>query len=123
MDPTQEIYFLTLNCQPRGQNTRARDDLARRLFESVPQVEQAGGGYSYVLMLMPAHLHGLFRFGLLSQPLRRVVSDWKRWTARHLGIRRQRDFFWASFAPGGKLARQGGVYPGKSGADGVGGSS
>ncbi len=93
VDPMQEIYFLTLTCQLRGQNTLASDEVAHRLFESIAQVEQAGGWYNYLLMLMPDHLHGLFRFGASPRPMRRVVSDWKRWTARHLGICWQRDFF------------------------------
>lgn len=93
VDPTQEIYFVTLNCQPSGQNTLARDDVARRLFESVASVEHAGAWYCYLLMLLPDHLHGLFRFAGSPRPMRSVVSDWKRWTARHLGICWQRNFF------------------------------
>ena len=35
---------------------------------------------------MPDHLHGLFSFPPSDNPLRLVVSKWKEWTAKELGI-------------------------------------
>ena len=41
---------------------------------------------------MPDHLHGIISFNPLIG-MRKTVSDWKRYCARHLGVRWQRDFF------------------------------
>ena len=45
------------------------------------------------LVVMPDHVHGLFSFSPSKRTIEGVVSDWKRWTSRQLGIEWQRDFF------------------------------
>jgi hypothetical protein len=35
IDPQREVYFLTVNCQPRGMNHLAKPDIAGPLLESV----------------------------------------------------------------------------------------
>ena len=42
---------------------------------------------------MPNHLHALISFPPSGKPLRSVVSKWKEWTAKEIGIAWQRDFF------------------------------
>ena len=42
---------------------------------------------------MPDHVHGLISFPPSGKPLRVVISKWKEWTAKELGIEWQRDFF------------------------------
>jgi putative transposase len=42
---------------------------------------------------MPDHVHALISFPPSGKPLRRVVSQWKEWTAKQCGIGWQRDFF------------------------------
>ena len=48
--------------------------------------------WPFLILLMPDHLHGLFSFphGKL---MPKVIADWKRYTARHYGIRWQSGFF------------------------------
>ncbi len=41
---------------------------------------------------MPDHLHGLIAFSE-DQSMQRIVSDWKRYTARKYNVSWQRDFF------------------------------
>ena len=41
---------------------------------------------------MPDHVHFLMKFSP-DMGLRKTVENWKRYTARHAGIRWQRDFF------------------------------
>jgi len=47
----------------------------------------------HLVLLMPDHLHGLFSFPPSGKPIKLIVSQWKEWTAKKLGIRWQRDFF------------------------------
>ena len=42
---------------------------------------------------MPDHLHVLLAFPASRKPIRLVVSKWKEWTAKEIGIVWQRDFF------------------------------
>jgi putative transposase len=41
---------------------------------------------------MPDHVHALLAFPR-TEAMRKVIGDWKRYTARQLGIMWQRDFF------------------------------
>ena len=42
---------------------------------------------------MPDHIHALLRFPNPAHPMRKAVSDFKRWTAHAGGFHWQRDFF------------------------------
>jgi len=42
---------------------------------------------------MPDHLHALVSFPPSGKPIRSIVSKWKEWTAKQLGIAWQSDFF------------------------------
>jgi REP element-mobilizing transposase RayT len=44
-------------------------------------------------LLMPDHLHALLSFPPSEKPIRLVISKWKEWTARTVGIQWQDDFF------------------------------
>ena len=46
----------------------------------------------HFLLLMPDHLHGLAAFPT-DKPMAAVVSEWKKYIARTVGIQWQRDFF------------------------------
>ena len=175
VDPQREIYFITINCQVRGTNQLATDNISTALFETIRHRQEQGLWWPHVFLLMPDHLHALLSFppsvaplhaalghlsemslpqrqvgmarravparvqraernardmrttpsvaplnaapghlGEMSLPqnqvgmapravpartgraewtLRNIVTSWKRWTARQLGIRWQRDFF------------------------------
>ena len=128
VDPQREIYFITINCQVRGTNQLATDNISTALFETIRHRQEQGLWWPHVFLLMPDHLHALLSFppsvaplnaalGHLSEmslpqrqvgmapravtartgraewTLRNIVTSWKRWTARQLGIRWQRDFF------------------------------
>jgi len=62
------------------------------LAESVFVRAERGNWWSKLLLFMPDHVHTLMVFAP-DRLMLRVISDWKRYTARHLGIRWQRDFF------------------------------
>ncbi len=42
---------------------------------------------------MPDHIHTLISFPPSGRPFRNVVSKWKEWTAKQIGIEWQSDFF------------------------------
>lgn len=85
-------FFITINAKGRGQNVLCKSGIALYLFESVEfRIEQLQWEM-LLFLLMPDHLHMIARFN--PEPgLQRVVSDWKRYTARQFGIAWQRDFF------------------------------
>ena len=103
VDPSREIYFLTLNCAPRGTNQLALPNVAVRVFETIEFREEKGLWFCYLTLLMPDHLHMLVHFPeaiagasdthATAKPLRKIVSEWKGWVAKQLQIHWQDDFF------------------------------
>jgi putative transposase len=49
--------------------------------------------FAHLILIMPDHVHALLCFPTSKRTIQEVVSDWKRWTNRQLGIKWQRDFF------------------------------
>ena len=93
VDPGKETYFITINCYKRGRNQLARKEIAEPLFDTVRHRQEKFLWWPYLFLLMPDHLHALLSFPPSGQPLRRVVSTWKEWTAKQLGLAWQDDFF------------------------------
>ncbi len=93
VDPQKEIYYLTINCQRRQANQLARPALAQALLDSVAFRQDRRLWFAYLFLIMPDHVHGLVSFPPSDRKMQGVVSDWKRWTAKQLGIQWQRDFF------------------------------
>ena len=93
VDPHREIYFITVNCRERGHNQLALPEISARLFETVRHRQEKFLWWPHVFLLMPDHLHALISFPPSGQPLQTVVSQWKEWTAKAVGIGWQRDFF------------------------------
>jgi REP element-mobilizing transposase RayT len=93
VDPQREVYFITINCQVRGTNQLASDKIALALFETVRHRQEQGLWWPHVFLLMPDHLHALISFPPSGKPIKLIVSKWKEWTAKTVGIQWQRDFF------------------------------
>jgi REP element-mobilizing transposase RayT len=93
VDPQKEIYFITINCQERFRNQLALSNVSERLFETVRHRQEKFLWWPYLFLLMPDHVHALLSFPPSGRALRSVVSKWKEWTAKALGIVWQRDFF------------------------------
>jgi putative transposase len=93
VDPHKEIYFITINCQPRFTNQLAFPDTAEALFETVRYRQEKFVWWPHLWLLMPDHLHALISFPPSNKPIRQIVSKWKEWTAKQLRIEWQRDFF------------------------------
>ena len=92
VDPSREIWFITICCEPRGHNQLATPNVGPGLLESVGFRSELGHWHPYLFVLMPDHCHGLMAFNLDSS-MKQTITDWKRWTARNLGVGWQPDFF------------------------------
>jgi len=93
VDPHKEIYFITVNCRPRFENQLALPDVSVKLFETVHHRQERLLWWPYLFLLMPDHLHALLSFPPSDKPIRSIVSKWKEWTAKDIGIVWQDDFF------------------------------
>jgi putative transposase len=93
IDPARETYFITICCNPRGQNQLARSEIATPLFETMIHRNDSGDWFVHFALLMPDHLHFFASFPETGKRMQTVVSKWKEWTAKTLGISWQRDFF------------------------------
>ena len=93
VDPQKEIYFITINCHERFQNQLALPNVSALLFETIRHRQQKFLWWPHLFLLMPDHLHALLSFPPSGKPLRLIVSQWKEWTAKQLGVVWQRDFF------------------------------
>src|SRR5207249_4905423 len=88
--PEDEIFFITVCCEPRGKNQLCYSNIARAIFDSVEFRNQNAVWYAHLVCLMPDHLHALISFPY-ERPMRQIVADWKRFLATKLTIEWQRD--------------------------------
>jgi putative transposase len=93
VDPRREIYFITINCRERFRNQLAQVPVAEKLFETIRHRQEKFLWWPHLFLLMPDHLHALLSFPPSDKPIRLVISKWKEWTAKTIGIRWQDDFF------------------------------
>lgn len=93
--PDEAVFFLTLCSHSRGVNQLCQADIAPQLLESIAFCHQRGDWWMHLALLMPDHAHMLVSFPR-EKDMTAVVKEWKKFTARTLGIKWQRDFFeWA----------------------------
>jgi putative transposase len=93
VNPQNEIYFITINCRERFNNQLALPEISEKLFATVRHRQEKLLWWPHLFLLMPDHLHALLSFPLSGKQQRTVVSKWKEWTAKDLGLLWQRDFF------------------------------
>jgi REP element-mobilizing transposase RayT len=92
IDPTQEAFFVTINCLPRGTNQLAYGNVWTELIETLEFREERGEWNWRLILAMPDHLHGIVTFPN-SFFMKKSISSWKRWLAKSQSIQWQRDFF------------------------------
>jgi REP element-mobilizing transposase RayT len=93
VDPSREVYFITVNCQPKARNQLAHPAVAQAIFETVAFRNAQHLWFVHLFLIMPDHVHALMSFPPSGKPMRMVISQWKEWTAKQLGIEWQQDFF------------------------------
>jgi putative transposase len=90
--PEGSTFFITINGNPRGHNQLANPAIALMVEESLLVRIEKGYWWPRLILLMPDHLHSLTVFSP-GQVMVKVISDWKRYLARHAHLHWQRDFF------------------------------
>ncbi len=91
---TTAVYFITINCKPRGKNHLTAGDIPIGLFDSITFLQDRRSWFPELVLLMPDHLHALISFSWeKNQGMNLVIENWKRFTATKLGISWQRDYF------------------------------
>jgi REP element-mobilizing transposase RayT/mono/diheme cytochrome c family protein len=90
--PEDEIFFITVCCEPRGKNQLCYSNVANPIFDSVKFRNVNRVWYAHLVCLMPDHLHALISFPY-ERPMKQIMADWKRFLATELQIDWQRDFF------------------------------
>jgi putative transposase len=93
VDPARECYFITISCKHRGRNQLAHPDIANARFETVQHRNDIGVWYAHLALLMPDHVHLIVSFPQTGKRMKSILSKWKEWTAKTIGISWQRDFF------------------------------
>ncbi|HUA39147.1 MAG TPA: hypothetical protein VMA35_12215 [Candidatus Sulfopaludibacter sp.] len=63
------------------------------LLDSVFLRNEQSIWFAHLFLIMPDHIHALISFPPSDHGLQETMTLWKRWTARQLGIKWQRDFF------------------------------
>jgi REP element-mobilizing transposase RayT len=91
--PDKEDYFITVCCSERGSNQLANPRIAPLLIDTIKHRNERQIWYAHVAVIMPDHVHLIMSFGRIDARIQTVVSKWKEWTAKSLGIRWRRDFF------------------------------
>ena len=93
VDPHKEIYFITTNCQPHYKNQLAQRDVAEKVFETIQHRQEKFLWWPHLFLLMPDHVHALLSFPPSDKKISKIVSKWKEWTAKTIGIEWQDGVF------------------------------
>ena len=92
IDPTQEAFFITINCLPRSKNQLANGETWMAILETLEFREKRGDWTWRIVLAMPDHLHGIVVFPERFF-MKKYVADWKRWLAAKHAIVWQDGFF------------------------------
>jgi REP element-mobilizing transposase RayT len=90
--PDGSRYFITINCRERGVDSLCTGINASQLLQSIAVYEAAAKWWMHIMVIMPDHLHMIATFGR-QHGVRAVISAWKSYQARKLGIVWQSGFF------------------------------
>ena len=104
--PEGSIYYITINCLNRGSNQLALPETASALWETVSYRTAQNLWWPRLFLLMPDHLHALISFNP-GHSMRKLIKDWKRFTAKTLGIMWQDGFFEHRIRGGAALDEKG----------------
>ena len=89
---SEETFFITICCAERAVNSLAREGTGGELVASVAYRNERSRWWCSAFVVMPDHVHLLVNFPE-GESMKGSLRDWKRWTARQLGISWQRDWF------------------------------
>ena len=90
--PDGSFFFITINCEPRGQNHLARAGVGDAVLAAAQHSHDRLIWHCRLMLLMPDQLHAIIAFPP-TQGMRTTLTNWKKFLARKQGIVWQRDFF------------------------------
>ena len=92
VDPSREIWFITLCALPRGEAQLTLPLVSRAILDSVAFRWQREQWYPWIFLIMPDHCHALFSFPQEGRGWVKTIRDWKHWLAVKTKVRWQTDF-------------------------------
>jgi REP element-mobilizing transposase RayT len=93
VDSSREDYFVTVCCRQRGSNQLAHPKIGLGLIDTIKHRNERHVWYAHLAVVMPDHVHLVLAFPDIERRAQMIISKWKEWTAKSLGIQWQRDFF------------------------------
>jgi putative transposase len=93
IDSSREDYFITICCRERGRNQLANPAIGEASIDTIKHRNERQIWYAHLAVIMPDHVHLILSFPEIGKRAQTIVSKWKEWTAKSLGIDWQRDFF------------------------------
>ena len=90
--PDGAVYFLTICAAKRGDVGFTKPETAAALIKATKHYQEINRWHVPLFLVMPDHVHGVFCMPSHHE-MKKTVSSWKSFTAKHTGIRWQRDFF------------------------------
>jgi len=86
------LFFVTICAKERGTNSLCVEGAGDGLLAAARAYHERQIWYARLVVLMPDHLHALLAVPK-ERTLKTVVTQWKSYTAKTLGVNWQRDFF------------------------------
>ena len=93
IDPSAEVYFITVNSLPRRANQLCTDATGPDLLQSAAFRHGSVHWFIHLFLLMPDHIHALLSFPKQTKGIQHAIKSWKAWAAKQLNIQWQRNFF------------------------------
>jgi len=87
-----EVYFITICCQPRGYHQLTQATVWAAIQESSEHRQKLGQWKIRLILAMPDHLHLLASFPS-KQPMEKTIRHFKSWLAKQHSIQWQDGFF------------------------------
>jgi len=90
--PSDAKYHIRIRCKQTWPARLGTRETANALISSAQNYHQRGIWWCTLILLMPDHIHGMFSFPP-DKGMSQTIRDWKRVTARTLGIDWQPNYF------------------------------
>jgi putative transposase len=90
--PDGSFFFITINCEPRGENHLCRAGVGDAVLKALDHHHEKCIWHCRIALLMPDHLHAILAFPM-EEGMKKTIADWKKYLAREHGVSWQRDFF------------------------------
>jgi len=117
---TGAVFFVTICAAERRVNSLCLPGVGDGLIAAAQAYHERAICHARLVVLMPDHLHALVAVPR-DRALKTVVTQWKSYTAKTLGVRWQRDFFDHRPARRRVVGGEGNICAAESGAGGLGG--